>query len=262
MLCDNAGDLTDSVTNCCADCIEVTVCLVDGVGQCGEHVRDRGRYTADRRQENTLDGAFRSFEGRVQIVVFDFVDLGKCVIHIHRAAFHAGKDGQHIGFQIFIHRSEETDGSSVLRHRVFHALQSRQHLEEGFSGRVTACGELTHHLLGIQSEGSEGINSGLATVLGSDVELLDSVTDLVDGENTGFCTVHQTGEEFIRRQAQGGILCRVFIQGIKQVAVLVGTVLSADCNDVVGFLGRQTEVFHQSVDGSGRLLHIVAKGVT
>ena len=43
---------------------------------------------------------------------------------------------------------------------------------------------------------------------------------------------------------------------------MVSTVLCAACNDVIGFLGRDTEVLHQSRSRTGRFLQVIAEGVS
>ena len=187
--------------------------------------------------------------------------MGEGIVDIQGAAFHAGEYRQDIGFQILIHGAEQSDSSLVLGHGIVHAFQRVHHFKEGVSGGVSTGSKAGHHFLRVHAQGGKCFYGAVAAVLSADIEFLDRVAHLINGKHAGFRAVYQAGEEFICGKPQRGILRGVFIQRIQQIPVLVGAVLCAHRDDVIGFLGADAEVFHQGAGSTSGLLQVITEGV-
>ena len=152
---------------------------------------------------------------------------------------------QHSGLQILELRAEQGHAGRVAGEGVVHAVERLDGVEEcGLCG-VSTCCEGCEHLVCVQSEALEGFPARVAAILCPDVELLDSVADLVDGEQAGVSALHEGADELVSAEAEGCELRAILVQGVQQVAVFVCAVLRAHGDQAVGFLGVEAEVFHQ-----------------
>ena len=147
--------------------------------------------------------------------------------------------------EVFVLGAEQGHRDLALLQRVFDILQGFYYLGKRLlCGRAAGC-EVGRKLLCVQAQVFESLVCGVAAVHGADGKFLDGVADFVNGESAGVCAVYKGLHELVSRQAQFGIFRRVLTQHVQQVAVLVGTVLRTDGNEVVCLCAADAELVHQ-----------------
>ena len=150
----------------------------------------------------------------------------------------------------------------VFRHRIGNAVQSLHRLEKCFLCRIAAGGKPLCHVICIHADHGKALCRGIAAVLAADIELLDRIAHLVDGECSGFCTGDQTLGELLCGKSQRRILRGVLIEGVQQIAVLVCTVLCTDSDKVICFFCGNAEVVHQCRSRPCGLVYLIAESIT
>ena len=149
----------------------------------------------------------------------------------------------------------------VFRHRIGNAVQRLDSLEKCLLCRIAAGGKPLCHVVRIHADHGESLCGGIAAVLAADIEFLDRIAHFVDGERSGFCTGDQTLGELLCGKSQCRILCGILIEGVQQIAVLIGTVLCSYGNEIVCFFGTDPEVVHECRRSTGAFIDFITKSV-
>ena len=225
--------------------------------QSRQGVSDHGRH----RQQRDLGRPLDRLEGAAEVVVLHVVDLLESCRAVVGCGLDTRQHRQHAGLQILELCAEQGHAGRVAGEGVVHAVEGFDGVEERGLCGVSTCGEGREHFVGVEAEALEGFPARVAAVLRSDVELLDGVADLVDGEQAGVSALHEGADELVGAEAESRKLRAVLVQGVQQVAVFVCAVLRAHGDQAVGFLGVDAEVFHQGRRCPGALADIVVEHV-
>ena len=149
----------------------------------------------------------------------------------------------------------------VFGDRVCNAVQRLDSLKKCFLCCVAASRKPLCHVICIHANHGKALCCGLAAVLAADIEFLDRIAHLVDGERSGFCTGDQALGELLCGKSQCRILCGILIEGVQQIAVLIGTVLCSCGNEIVCFFGTDPEVVHECRCSTGAFIDFIAERV-
>ena len=109
-----------------------------------------------------------------------------------------------------------TDG--IPLHLVIHLHKGAKDTLECNGGTVPAGGEGGHHFVSVETQCLKCLRGGLASVDGSDGELLHRVAHLVQVPGAGICALLEYVEHIVRREAQLTKLHGIFADAVNELA--------------------------------------------